>query len=378
MALWSNIPAAREAYDDTKTGRGMDGMLYREDFLSRNDLHVHLRQQCYPTEIREHIDTMTKHIENEDQREQLQAILWKYGRLFDTTQPLVINYTLEGAIYTGDHPSVHIPPYRRKEHQRIQNETHDLLKQGIIDPSTSAWSSPAVLVKKKDGSTRFCIDYRRVNEVTSCQLPKIDEIFDYGILSKKLSPTQQRWCTSEQECYAIISASEKWHQYIDGVDFEVHTDHKPLKWLKKKAQGSNKFERWRLKFRQYRMIDTYIIGPGNTMPDYLSRSPVDDPTEDLDDYVKRISCTTQTDNNDQVPVTKQPVITAVTTRLQEKQRKRDNDDQADVCTSGNPGMRSNKEVVQSKNKPRTDENTRVLSELDHHGIIPFTHDDIRQ
>ncbi|CAF1442959.1 unnamed protein product [Didymodactylos carnosus] len=121
---------------------------FRTDkFRELNDLHVHLRQQCYPTQIREHIDTMTKHIENEDLHEQLQGILWKNGRLFDT-QPSVINYTLEGAINTGNHPPIHIPPYRQsgKDQQRIQDETDKLLKQDIIEPSTFPWSSPVVLV----------------------------------------------------------------------------------------------------------------------------------------------------------------------------------------------------------------------------------------
>ncbi|CAF1183810.1 unnamed protein product [Didymodactylos carnosus] len=116
----------------------------QKNFLSRNDLHVHLRHQCCPTEIREHIDTMTKHIENEDQREQLQ----------------VINYTLEGAINTGDHAPIHIPPYRQsgKDQQRIQDGTDKLLKQGIIEPSTSPWSSPVVLLAESAYFTK--VDFK--------------------------------------------------------------------------------------------------------------------------------------------------------------------------------------------------------------------------
>lgn len=56
-----------------------------------------------------------------------------------------------------------------------------MLAFGVIEKSTSPWHSAPVLVPKPDGSICFCIDFRRLNEVTSfnaCPMPRIDNIFD--------------------------------------------------------------------------------------------------------------------------------------------------------------------------------------------------------
>ncbi|GAB1869457.1 RNA-directed DNA polymerase [Camponotus japonicus] len=71
-----------------------------------------------------------------------------------------------------------IPIHLRKEVDQI---IEDMKRQGVIEESQSPWTSPAVLVKKKDGSIRFCIDYRKLNNMTvkdSYPLPRIDDLLD--------------------------------------------------------------------------------------------------------------------------------------------------------------------------------------------------------
>jgi hypothetical protein len=63
----------------------------------------------------------------------------------------------------------------------IDEEVDKMLAEGVIEPSESSWSSPIVLAKKKDGKYRFCIDFRKVNEVTrkdAYPLPFINVILD--------------------------------------------------------------------------------------------------------------------------------------------------------------------------------------------------------
>lgn len=63
----------------------------------------------------------------------------------------------------------------------IDEQLDDMLNQGIVERSSSPWASPIIMVKKKDGSYRFCVDYRKVNAVTrgdSYPLPYVSNTLD--------------------------------------------------------------------------------------------------------------------------------------------------------------------------------------------------------
>ena len=86
-------------------------------------------------------------------------------------------------IDTEQHNPIKQQPRRTSfvHREKIVQLVNDMLKQGVIKPSTNAWASPVVLVPKKDGNLWFCVDYRRVNAITKKDvypLPRIDDILD--------------------------------------------------------------------------------------------------------------------------------------------------------------------------------------------------------
>eukprot|EP00731_Ephydatia_muelleri_P038438 Em0760g4a len=71
-----------------------------------------------------------------------------------------------------------VPPFRREQAKKMID---DMLQKDIIQPSSSPWASPIILVPKKDGSLRFCIDYRKLNSVTrkdAYPLPRVDDTLE--------------------------------------------------------------------------------------------------------------------------------------------------------------------------------------------------------
>lgn len=121
----------------------------------------------------------------ESQKQSLKSLLYEYKDQFSkSSHDLGCTSLVEHTIKTiPDCKPVKLRPYRIPLAKRefAENEIKAMAEKGLIEPSYSAWSAPAVLVPKRDGTTRFCIDYRRLNQLTvpdSHPLPRIDDTLD--------------------------------------------------------------------------------------------------------------------------------------------------------------------------------------------------------
>jgi len=76
---------------------------------------------------------------------------------------------------------IYLPPYRKSiaEREIIKQEVQKMLDAKVIEPCMSAWSSPCIMIPKKNGKKRFCVDYRQLNAVTIptyWPIPHIDDL----------------------------------------------------------------------------------------------------------------------------------------------------------------------------------------------------------
>lgn len=116
---------------------------------------------------------------SQDERSAIRTLLEEFQDCFNskaTTVTPLVQHTID----TGDSRPLSQPPHRTSaaENETIDSLLDEMLQQGIVQPSNSPWASPVVLVRKHDGSPRFCVDYRRINAITRKDvypLPRIDD-----------------------------------------------------------------------------------------------------------------------------------------------------------------------------------------------------------
>ncbi len=119
-----------------------------------------------------------------NQKAELFNLLETYRDQFSTSSSDIGNADIvKHSVDVGDHPPIKQKAYRIPESQKtkVSDLITAMLKQGVIRPSNSPWASPIVIVRKKDGSDRFCIDFRKLNSITrkdAFPLPNITEILD--------------------------------------------------------------------------------------------------------------------------------------------------------------------------------------------------------
>ncbi len=118
------------------------------------------------------------------QRKKLAAAIYEYRDVFssgptDMGRTGLVKHTID----RGHQRSIRLLPRRLPiTKQEIEKEeVQKMLDRGVIEPCQSSWASPVVLVTKKDGTTRFCVDYRKLNDATrkdAYPLPQIDDTLD--------------------------------------------------------------------------------------------------------------------------------------------------------------------------------------------------------
>ena len=113
---------------------------------------------------------------------QIQKFLKKNKDLFASVDSeLGHTDTVTMKIDTGNNPPIKLRPYRTpiQNRQVIEKTIDEMMGANIVRRSKSPWSFPVVIVDKKDGSKRFCVDFRKLNQITkpnSYPLPLIDDI----------------------------------------------------------------------------------------------------------------------------------------------------------------------------------------------------------
>lgn len=122
---------------------------------------------------------------NSDQMTRFKELLKKEQDIFasgksDIGRTNIVKHVID----TGDTRPVKQAPRRLplSKSAEADQEVKEMFQSGIIEPSTGPWCSPIVLVRKKDGSTRFCVDYRKLNSLTkkdAYPLPRLDATLDH-------------------------------------------------------------------------------------------------------------------------------------------------------------------------------------------------------
>ncbi|XP_033761504.1 uncharacterized protein LOC117343268 [Pecten maximus] len=176
-----------EARLEGETGSDLACILPGKFSTDHQLLVAHSLLEQGKAELPEHLKPLVERSSvglDEEQADALTKLIAEFQDIFvDTSGKLGQTDLTAHRIDTERAKSIKIPPRRvpLAKKEVIEAELEKMLGAGVIEPSDSPWSAPICLVTKKDGSCRFCIDFRGINAVTrkdAYPLPRIDDTLD--------------------------------------------------------------------------------------------------------------------------------------------------------------------------------------------------------
>ena len=155
-----------------------------EEVINSEESTTHFTNKTLSPTLSELLNKTSKRLTGK-QKNQVKEFLIQHAILFaNDDKELGKTGVVKHKIRTGDRVPIKQPLRRIPVSIREEVDKHidDMLERDVIEPSVSPWAAGVVLAKTKDGTTRFCVDYRKLNDATikdAYPLPRIDESLDH-------------------------------------------------------------------------------------------------------------------------------------------------------------------------------------------------------
>ena len=153
-----------------------------------------------------------------------------------------------------------LPPFNEE-----QSAAFELLKKAVLSP-------PILRLPRAD--LPYSVDTDAFNHEVGCDL--LQTYPDgtrhlIGFWIRSLNPAEKNYSVSEKEHLAIVLAVQLLRPYLEGIHFDMYTDHQALRWILSGSDHSGRLTRWRLRLLEFEFTVTYKKGAKNTIDDAISR-----------------------------------------------------------------------------------------------------------
>ncbi|GBO45854.1 Pro-Pol polyprotein [Araneus ventricosus] len=214
------------------------------------------------------------------------------------------------------------------EQKIVDKQIDEWLEKGIIKPSCSDYASPILLTKKRDGTHRLCVDFRKLNKKVvkySFPMAQIEEqgkpielhtdasshgfgavllqrsddgeLHPIHYMSKKTLPQQEKLSSYELEVLAIVEALKKFRSYLLGTNIKIVTDCDGFQKTMQKRDLTPKIARWSLLLEEFEYQVAYRSGQQMRHVDALSRNAVCMVTRSQSEITRKIATAQEADEH---------------------------------------------------------------------------------